>query len=447
MEPIGKACLGVDVQGPRAVFVRADRSRGQARCVALSAEAAAEAARAGLPVAGCLTSRESFTRWLEAPFPGFARAARVLPTLLDIQLPFPLEDCVYAVAAMRKAGRTAVRALAVAARAETVRKTLAAFSTRGLDPVRLDQESLALWTQSLEEAPPARQAQAAWRAVVYIGDDRCTVVLGQGCDFVDAHGAPAGDAGQIGRILRSHLPPGTNVCWFWAGPGAADAGRLAAVRERLTAEWPGVSAVASAPESFLARAVATRALTGGPLRVNLRTGALAHPADAREMLRRQAAAAWALILSGALLAAVSLAANARLARQETRLELARQALAGRLAGHGIGEAKGEQALRIVANAVAAREEALRPFAAAFQPSLCDRLQAILVLGRQQGLTYDALSLSGDQVAVRGTAPDWKSCENLLGYLQTAGYAARVERKEPALQEERVSFTISAGGTP
>ena len=36
----------------------------------------------------------SFSRWLTAPYARPAKARRVFPSLLDIQLPFPLEGCV-----------------------------------------------------------------------------------------------------------------------------------------------------------------------------------------------------------------------------------------------------------------------------------------------------------------------------------------------------------------
>lgn len=41
-------------------------------------------------VVGCLLQRESFTRWLTVPLAAAAKARRVLPSLLDIELPFSL---------------------------------------------------------------------------------------------------------------------------------------------------------------------------------------------------------------------------------------------------------------------------------------------------------------------------------------------------------------------
>ena len=82
-----------------------------------------------------------------------AKAEKVFPSLLDIQLPFPLEDCLYQFVEFRRTSEGMVSALVCAARREAIQACLDRYQAQGADPMLLDHEGLALWTQSLVEWP------------------------------------------------------------------------------------------------------------------------------------------------------------------------------------------------------------------------------------------------------------------------------------------------------
>ena len=442
-----RVSYGFELQGEKLAVVRAARSGGRLDFSSVSPgePVMTREIRQGAVTVGCLTTRESFTRWTEAPFDNVRKAARVLPTLLDIELPFALEDCVYDFLAVRRTGRKAVRALAVAALTEAVRKKLALLAGFGLDPMILDQEGLALWTQSLAELPRASKQTGEVRVVVYLGGDRSSVVVGRDSGFIAAHGVRAGDARQIGRLLRSSLGETVETArWIWAGPGAGDMAAVTALQDRLRTEWPGTSEVHKEPAAFLPRALAARGLSAGPLRCNLRMGVLAHPLAAARIRSRSRHAALVLLVGGLLLCGISLAARSNFVRTKAAAERTFRSRVERLAGRDIGSAKGEHAVRILDEIIARRKAELRPFLEAFDPLLIADLVSVMEIGKDGGLQFDALTLSGKELRIRGSARDWRSCDGLMKYWKTRGIPAALDRKD-ARPDGRIPFEILSGG--
>ena len=199
-----RACYGVDLDGNDLIVARGERSRGRIShsIVAPTDPAFKAAISGGAACIGCLSAKESFTRWLEAPFAAAGKALKVFPTLLDVELPFPLEDCIYCFSDMRRTGSGTTRALAVVARRQDIERKIAALNEKNVDPVMLDQEGLALWTQSLREAPVAAAESGLLRVIIHLGGDHVSVVIGRGTEFINAHGMLSRDAGQIGRLMR-----------------------------------------------------------------------------------------------------------------------------------------------------------------------------------------------------------------------------------------------------
>ena len=271
----------------------------------LRGEMDAAAAAGHAIVATGMPVHETVTRWLETPISSAAKARKVLPSLLDIQLPFPLESCLYDFIEFRRGAERGIDALAVAARTQDVVARLGACRGAGFDPARLDHEGLALWSQSIREMPAERNAV---RLVVYLGHDRTALVLGQGETFQAAHSIrvgirdlfPAGAdadpnrlrsfAARVQQILHSQTtePDHGNLQWVWTGLGAARPDALKALQSALSGQGVSRHLAHREPATFLARALGERALEPGPLPCNFRTGALAHPLEARQ----RAAAAW-----------------------------------------------------------------------------------------------------------------------------------------------------------
>jgi hypothetical protein len=436
------ACLGVDVQDGRLVAVRGERVRGRV----VLAEVAEDAARSGrLPCVAALAVREGFARWVQAPFASFRKARRVLPTLLDIQLPFPMETCRHIVAGMERAENGNARALAVVARTDDVDRRLAVCREAGVDPRALDYEGLALWTQSLRERPPAA-GDPALRIVVALSRDRAALAVGRGARFLGAHAAPGGEGAAIARLLRAHAAPeGEGALRVWTGVGAGDAEAVRRLDGALAADWPGPSWTPDRPGAFLARALATRALLDGPWPCNLRVGDRAHPAAARMERLGARRAAVAVLAAGLLLIGAAWTVGTLGARREAAVDRDFRNLANALAGYPVAARRGD-AVRVAREETAARVAKRRPLDAVFEPSLLDVLAGVARTAGEWDLDIHAIALTRDAVTVQGTAAAWEGGERLSRRLGDAGYAVTLRRDE-ALADERIPFTVSSDETP
>jgi hypothetical protein len=437
-----RVSYGVDLQGNEPVIVRAERTRGKISCTEYGEVPPADPRAM---VAGCLSTSESLTRWIEAPYASLGKARKVFPTLLDIRLPFALEDCAYQFVGPVRTGEGKTEVLAVVARLSDVRRKMEQYAALGMDPPILDQEGLALWSQSCREAPDPAGEMDVPRLVVYLGVDRTVLAVGRGRRFLNAHTLPSPDPREIGRLLRAWLgPDGGEVHWMWAGPAAGDKTRIGTIQTSLRQTWPGRSTVHTAPREFLARALASRAILPASLGCNLRSGELMHPVVRNRLMVRSVQPSVPVFLSGLLLLVAGLGTRIQARAREVRLDRQTAALVDRLAGYHVA-ARGEHALGVVTAELEKRFQRLQPFAQAFQPSLSGIVRSVVDTGRVSGLRYEELSLSRDEVRISGTAPGWESCEALMSGLREAGFAVRLERRGE-LAEERVGFSIRSGST-
>lgn len=225
------------------------------------------------------------------------------------------------------------------------------------------------------------------------------------------------------------------------GPGARNR-EDAASRIRDTGdEWAGEAWFPEAPETFLARALAIRAVASGPLRCNLRVGHLAHPLLSAQERRRSLTAPALFLAAGLLVCAADLAWNAGYSARRKRLEVAVAELADQVAGHHV-TGKGEDAVRMAYQAFDKRREDMRPFRDAGERTVSQAVNGLLRVAGERGLRYETLSLSGGGAAVRGTAGDWNRCEAVLPELRW-WKNPRLDR-EDARAEERIPFTVTAG---
>ena len=282
------------------------------------------------------------------------------------------------------------------------------------------------------------------------------MVIGRGSQFISAHALRSADAAQISRLLRAQLggaetaltgeeaaPARGKIQWMWTGPAARDGGLVADLQRQIERDWEAAFRVHDEPETFLARALVTRALLPGPWRCNLRSGSFSHPLALQRERRQSIGAALLTIAAGCLLCAAGVAALAVVSHRAAQVELTFAAQVDRLAGYHV-PAKGEHALKVANDAAAQRRDVLQPFLAALQPSLLQTVQAAMDVAQKRNLYFDLLSVSRDRVLVHGSARDWSGPEELLGVLRKAGYAARLERKD-ALPDGRIPFGVSSEG--
>lgn len=464
--PRAKVCYGASLSGASLTLARASRATGSARVTAIHPsdqsewqQFLAEAGKPGTIVAGCVSVQESLTLWLNAPFSSMSKAKKVFPSLLDIQLPFPLEQCVYQFLDVRRMPDKTIRTLAVAARREQVNALLQGYQARGIDPELLDHEGVALWTQSLREMP---LAPGLTRIILYLAGDHTTAVIGKRGQFTSAHslrhGAVRGSehvrfdqsspqvqpissdslAEHIQRFLHAEIEPGTPIQWVACGTGALDASFVDALHQRLSAEWPGPAALHKEPESFLIRALSTRALYCEPLRCNLRNGNLTHPSILRWARRQAVTGAVLLMATGLLLCGLNVAWHLMSARRFDRVKYAVTSLAADLAP----DSRIQYGMEVaeVTKAVDKQTKVAAPFLDAFKPSLSVRLADIVNAGKDCQLKFETLSLRKGGVLIAGTAEDWDQCEQFTDRLQAMGYAVTLDRQE-AVADTLVRFTV------
>ncbi len=394
-------------------------------------------------VAGCLPVQDSLTLWLTAPFSSFTKARKVLPSLLDVALPFPLEQCVYQFLDFSRTPEKTFRALAVAARRDHVEALLQRYSALGIDPELLDHEGLALWSGSMREAPVKEDSS---RVVLNIAESGATMVIGKGGRFTGAHSVGAGVedvpadslAARIRRFLLAEMETGQPVQWAFCGVRAADGAFVKKLHADLAATWPGPCIVHDEPESFLPCALAARALNRGELRCNLRRSRLVHPKLPRIAKRQAAAGAVMILIAGLLLCGVNIAWHAINARRLARAKSAVASLAAAVAPderiqYGMEIADAKKSLK-------KQSEIAAPFLDAFSPSLSLKLAEIVKAGKDYNMSFEKFYLGKDGVSISGAAADWNQCGEFARLLREMGYTVALDRQE-AIADGLVRFVV------
>ena len=234
----------------------------------------AEVADGSAWVAAAVPVHLAILRKLSAPFPSVNKALKVFPSLLDIDIPFPLEQCSYAFLdpIKGKDGQVEVNALAV--RDTELDACLADLEKIDVRPSVVDHEGLALWSQvQLEQ--PASDADAA-RVLIWIGHSRTVVVAGQGSRLSHAHtirvgaeslgqpGAPEKWHTRLQRFLKS-LPAEfhrSKIQFDFVGPGILQVTEIEELVALVSESNPGLfpPQVVEGSEHVLARALSTRAM-------------------------------------------------------------------------------------------------------------------------------------------------------------------------------------------
>jgi len=413
----------------------------------------------------CLSVRESLTLWLNAPFSSRTKATKVFPSLLDIQLPFPLEECMYQFPDIRQMPDKTFSALAVAARLENIQECLRSYKAHGINPVLFDHEGLALWTQSIREMPPTTEST---RVIFYISDDHVTIVIGEGERFINANSInnsvchhsdsvsagsgristnPDGSidmlAGQIERFLHAEIKLGTSVQWVACGTGALNTSLVETLHHRLSEEWPGTLTLHGEPEIFLARALCIRALGRQPLPCNFRSQDLTHPVIMREARRMTVLVATLFVITALFLCVINAAWHIISSR---RLSLTKNAIST-LAASIAPDVRIQygQELRETKNALDKQSELAKPFLNALGPFLSVRLANIINAGKRYHLIFETLSLEQNTLSISGTAEDWDECEYFADHLRKMGYSIALERQE-AIADTLVHFSVKGDVT-
>ncbi len=448
-----KCRYGASLPGKTPRIVRAERSfTGRINHSAVAWDASTPGQQPPAEVAGCIGIRESLTLWLDTPFSSKQKAVKVLPSMLDVQLPFPLEDCCYCFVQFRKKTAGTISVLAVAARRATVQQRLDQYKACGIDPTTIDHEGLALWQESLREKPARSDTT---RVVINLEPDHVSFVIGSGKIFLNAHslqtsvepGAemkPEEVFRNMHRFLCADLHAGEKVEWVFCGDLARHPALVNALYRLLSAEWPGSCLVHKSPETFLPRALASRALAAGDAACNLRQRDLTHADVVSRHRKNSARSVSLLLLAGIMICVFNLAWQIAGA---IRLKAARQEisrLAGKLApgsvipyGREIDEAQ---------KIVQKRMNDFAPVLHMFARPLATRLAEIINAGKEAGVSFTRLEITREKITIGGTTEDWNYCELLVKRLKLIGYKAEMERTE-GRDDTLVHFTVKGGALP
>lgn len=401
--------------------------------------------------------RYSFTRWLHVPFRNHSKIMKVLPSLLDVELPFPIDDAVYSFPIFKRSGHSTY-ALSVGALKKDIVSTMEKISEYRINPNVIDHQGLALWTQTITELPSERIGSNALRILMYLAKNNSAIVVGQGTEFISAHALNSEEPSEIRRIVRiilshllenistdkknSHMPPLHEkflykIVWVWCGSGTEDKHGLSTLQNETNAIKQGEHIIHDNPADFLLRGLITRAL-----RRNIETCDLS--LDAETKLRRihtkqSTYSAVSFLLSGFLLFAVGTfmrsTAQSKLRKVNTEFSQLSREL------NAVEGTTGADAVLTASRATTAKIETFRPFMEYFKQSMIDEIYELVYTARSNNLYYETVSVNNSAIEITGIAENWDSPEVLVTYFTRKGIQPILNRKD-ALPDEKIPFTIS-----
>jgi hypothetical protein len=445
-----KSCYGVDRQGDHMVAVLAQRSGSRVTCTPVNSDRGTSLPADSVPSVTALPSGRCLTRWIETPFTSAAKTRSVLPALLDVQLPFPLESCHYSCVSL-EIGPTSSRALTAAVRQTDLDAELKVFSTFNINPLLVDCEPLALWTQAMLELPAP--GPHLTRAILYLGTDSFRMAVGRESAYLGGHSTRPDDLSQLVRFLKLYEKPdlkpadvevGT-VEWWLCGPGADNPTQVDSLRTALAAASGGTVGVLQDPIRFLARAIATRALLAGPLRCNLRIGSATHPTLLTSGRRSTMTNAYLILASGLLLISANIASSLYLNHKTLLMDQQFRNLAESLTGTPLTGQKGEQALQFVKNTLQRRQSEMAPFITRAKPSTAEILAPLLSSARDHHIQLERVSIDSGSVTIDGACASMSDCTALADTVRRLGCPVLVHEAS-VLPDGRKGFSI-VPGTP
>lgn len=402
--------------------------------------------------------KRSFTRWLHVPFRNHNKIVKVLPSLLDVELPFSIDDTVYSFPIFKRSGHS-TQVLSVGALKKDITSIMEKFSEYRIKPNVIDHQGLALWSQTTTELPPKQIGNDTLRVLIYLAKNNSAIVVGQGTEFISAHALNSEQPSEILRVIRavlSHLQENISddkkiskipqlvydrvpykIVWVWCGSGTEDKHSLSTLQNEINTIKQGEHIVHDNPAEFLLRGLITRVL-----RRNIETCDLS--LDAETKLRRihtkqSLYSAVSFLISGILLFATGtfIRSTAQSKLRKVNIEFSR--LAQEL--NATEGTTGADAVLTASRATATKIETLRPFMEYFKPSMIDEIYELVHTARSNNLYYETISMNNSTIEITGIAENWDSPEILVTYFAKKGIQPVLNRKD-ALPDEKIPFTIS-----
>jgi hypothetical protein len=476
--PWTAVCYGIDAtpQGS-CIAVRAERRGRRINFSTInfdSGELEKEISKGAAAAAG-LSVRQGIATWISAPFASASKAAKVFPTLLDIQLPFQLDECIYDFTETVRfhngdtelpvssttpqenlsSKKESTASLAVAARKCDVENRLTELADMGINPHVLDYEGLALWTQLLYEHPQTdSDKNAPLRIIVFMRGEEGILVIGRGRYFRTYHKINASTPSAIDRYLRVQInqlgfdpefsPP--RIEWFRGGTGFDYNQKGTDLKEHIEKNWPGSTTIFNDPETFLARALATRALLPGPMRTNLRTDSLAHTGADAHTNRAQKRSSAIIMFAGILLCCAPIIWEYHIAAQRKAFEKKFAACITEMLGYP-AKAKGATALLIAERELENRTQKHNPLTQGFRPSLLTDMQLIVSAINKYDIKTEQLKLTATGFRIKGSATSKTDVKKLTSRFRSLGYNAEITTDDDKNPEKYIFILNAKRGDP
>jgi len=392
-------------------------------------------------------SHDSFIRPLQSPFPSIKKAQAVLPSLLDVQLPFPLEQCTYRFANVHRPENGNVRALAVAIPNDRLQILLENVRSIGIDPEWIEQESLALWRCALRQFPAG---SASNRVVIYLGTDRTIAVSGKNLMPVASFGTQSSwsdslekaAGAKLANRLQQHLAGAFRgesempVEFLVCGPAAATSARLREEMEIPIENWK----IMAKPESCLAASLAEGLLEPDVWSENLRIGTLTHAHIIRHARRVENRALTILALAALMLTTVSLGSLQLVKKNHDALQAHIRSEAASITGMNFIP-RGQE-LFVAKQYVDESSERFKEFRQWMEPDAYPLFDQVVRSAHLIDMTLEALSVRAGALLARGSCADWNDPDKITQPLAANGWKVEIERKD-AGHDERVHFTVRA----
>ncbi len=351
---------------------------------------------------------------LSLPFGRCAKSYRVLPSQLDLRVPFAIEESAYAFAESGIKGSD--RVVGVAVRAQQMRTLIS--GSEGDGPHVVDSEALALWDQSLETLMPANAEES--RLVLHLHAGRVVVVAGSGWRYMGAQVLPELTEPVLRRFVVAHFGVARVSPWLAHVTGGDAASWRGTIHDVIEATGGRLVETAD-PELFLARSLARRALGQGRYLLNLRAGMWQHPASAVAMRRARRTAATVLGVAGVTLAATGVMLGGVSARRQRALE-EMLTMKAQQVGHGLVSVRGEAMIEQLSRGVVADEARTLQLGRIAGQGYEVLVGALSGEVSTLGIELRVLSLDSGSLMLEGVAGGDAAVSGLEGWLVARGIA-------------------------
>lgn len=378
-------------------------------------------------------------RHLEAPFASLRKAEKIWPALLDVTLPFPVENACCLFTQMHLEKKHAVT-LAAAIRESDLQATLAKVQEAGLDPTHCQAEALALWAGHIAEKPAIRETTPT--LLVWIGEAYTLCLRGIGNRLTAAHvlrhPQPLKPDHEESRkafiglftnrfpdILNEHrkITEESTFNVWWCGPGAEHPAGLQALQSPAVAGGIVLRhGVHQAMGSFLARALARSALAADD--TNFRTGALLHPL-CRKLQNRAASRICSRVMAASvLLIAINGFWHQRLNAQAERLQSDLFEAARTIVGPSLQRG---QELLMVERTITRRDEETAPFRRSMDTAGMEgRIGILLEALLAQNIEVSQLRVAPGALSMEGHAPRIEAVEAFKHSLENQDWTVQLD---------------------